>query len=112
MKFSNYTDEQLIEFAKSYIPKGKTDLTPLIYLEADKRGIEVSELEPTVSYGVGNNSLDETIRLIKMTFESVNDENSHLPINEKCIIVQEALAHGYDLEVDVEKIKLILEKVQ
>lgn len=58
--FTDYTNEQLIEFARSYTPKGKTDLTHLIYLEADKRGIDFSELEPTVSYSAGaiNSSIE------------------------------------------------------
>lgn len=51
----------------------------------------------------------EDIKLIQMTFDSVNDEESHLPVDKKYEIVQEALEHGYHLKIDIEKIKSVLE---
>lgn len=61
MNFSNYTNEQLIKFTKEYKPTQKVDLTPLLLLEASKRGIELPELEANQTFEVGNSLYNKKI---------------------------------------------------
>lgn len=70
-----------------------------------------TELISNNNYGIGDFivfPITEEIKmaqLIQMTFDSVNDEESHLPLNTKCKIIKEALEHGYEMIVDIDKIK-------